>query len=810
MTRMHTTRRTAHESEAAWQALRVLERLEVGPVRLDRRTVAAPYRIVQAGKSSTIDLVYRYHEDVFDPEDAATVNLASMIAAQVALNYGLFCDEIVFHGPLDALDQRFLETMLENTAREITVKKLLEPNPFLVGVARDLPVPERTRHTQARLTFDAPASATPASPWAAEPQRIAVLSSGGKDSLLSHGLLREMGCEVHPVFVNESGRHWLTALNAFCHLSATHPQTTRVWTNSDRVFTWFLRHLPFVRADFQNVRSDEYPIRLWTVAVFLFGVLPLLRKRHVGRLVIGDEFDTSRRVTHKGIPHYDGLYDQSRWFDRALTRYFQRKKWFVHQFSMLRPMSELLIQKTLAARYPDLLAHQVSCHAAHVDGERVRPCGRCEKCRRIVGMLLALGADPTDCGYDAEQVQRCLERLPKDGIHQEFEGVEHLAHLLCARGVIAHDTAVFPARERAYITKLRFDRERAALTDVPRDLRRNLYKIVLEHADGCVRRVGRRWIDFDLWRDPGLDRPDPLEKPGGNRMPREKKSKAKSAPGAGAARTRARGNHASEKDAVKNDHILGELTWPEAKTRFREVDIALLPVGAIEQHGPHLPLDTDAFDAEYLAREVAAACGKPKPLVLPLIPYGVSYHHEDFAGTLSLSPDTLSRVVYEIGMSAARHGIAKLIMVNGHGGNGPSLHFAAQMINRDAHVFTCVDTGETSDHDIESMAETPNDVHAGEIETSTTLAVRPHLVRLTKARKLVPQFSSQYLDFTSRRSVTWYAHTKRLSRNGVLGDPTRASREKGEEMWRVMIRNLVELVEHLKTLSLDEIYQTRY
>lgn len=69
--------------------------------------------------------------------------------------------------------------------------------------------------------------------------------------------------------------------------------------------------------------------------------------------------------------------------------------------------------------------------------------------------------------------------------------------------------------------------------------------------------------------------------------------------------------------------------------------------------------------------------------------------------------------------------------------------FAAQMINRDAHIFTCVDSGESSDADIELLIETPNDVHAGEIETSTTLAIRPDLVDLIKMRKYVPQFSSR-------------------------------------------------------------------
>jgi creatinine amidohydrolase/Fe(II)-dependent formamide hydrolase-like protein len=260
----------------------------------------------------------------------------------------------------------------------------------------------------------------------------------------------------------------------------------------------------------------------------------------------------------------------------------------------------------------------------------------------------------------------------------------------------------------------------------------------------------------------------------------------------------------------KRNYILGELTWPEAEARFKEIDIALLPVGSTEQHGPHLPLDTDAFDAEFLACDVADEFEVPQPVVLPLIPYGISYHHMDFSGTISISNETLTKLVYEIGMSAAQHGVKKLIIINGHGGNTPTLKNAAQMINRDAHIFTCVDTGETSDVDIGKIIETPNDAHAGEMETSTALALRPHLVDMNKAQKFIPDFSSRYLDFSSSRSVEWYTRTERISTNGVLGDPTKASREKGKQIWESMVKNLVSFVSELKDMTLDEIYERRY
>jgi creatinine amidohydrolase/Fe(II)-dependent formamide hydrolase-like protein len=473
-----------------------------------------------------------------------------------------------------------------------------------------------------------------------------------------------------------------------------------------------------------------------------------------------------------------------------MTRYFRHKRWRIQQFSLLRPLSEILIEKILVERYPELQRHQVSCHATHSEGERIHPCGACEKCRRIVGMLVALGADPGACGYSKAQIEDCLRALAARGVSQEVEAVQHLKHLLTEKGLLESPSPDWgPAREHPEIMKLRFDRERSPFSTIPLELRDPLFRIFLEHADGAVKRNGRVWIDVDPLTDPDRSRPYPFESPESGRNVRSESNL--SSPDSGT-------------------FLLCELTWPEAETRLGEVDIALLPVGSTEQHGPHLPLGTDAFDADHLAREVARACRDPKPLVLPLIPYGVSYHHEDFPGTLSVSPDTLSKLIYDIGMSAARHGITKLLIINAHGGNSPALHFAAQMINRDAHIFTCVDTGETSDADMSALIETPNDVHAGEIETSTSLAVRPELVKLDRIRKFVPKFSSQYLNFSSKRSVDWYARTERISRSGVLGDPTKASAEKGKRMWELMIGHLVELVEDLKGLSLDEIHQKRY
>ncbi len=773
-------------------ALEVFDRLEVGPIKLEKQRLTAPYRLYYDGQTHETDLVYSYDEDVFDPDDPTAQNLASLMAVQVALNYGLFCKKIVFHGVFDGQDRRFLREMMENTCREIFVNKFLHPNPFLIGDVVNLPPIKATKYTRAVVEFPQ-SNILKNRPewqlWQTDHRKHCILSSGGKDSLLSFGLINELGYETHPVFINESGRHWFTALNAFRHFHETVPNTARVWVNSDRVFNWFKRHMPFIRKNFHEIRADMYPIRLWTVAVFLFGALPLMRKRGISRLLIGDEFDTTIRTTYQGITHYEGLFDQSRYFDFTLSRFYLRKGWAISQFSILRPLSEILVQSILVKRYPQLQAHQVSCHATHKNDERVYPCGKCEKCRRIVGMLLAMDADPKKCGYSNEKIQACLNALKHKGVHQEAVCAQHTLYLLNKQGwlKLPVDKQKF-AKAQPIVGKLRFDPERAPLDGIPVDLRRSLYSIYMEYATAAVQRSGRTWIKCDPFT--ALEIRNPYTFEADHQVANNEQTQSLTA-------------------TPPQSYLWGELTWPEAEKRLAGVDVALLPVGAIEQHGPHLPLDTDAFDADYLAKRVAQACSEPLPLVLPLIAYGVSYHHNEFKGTISISNDVLARLVYEIGMNLARNGIKKLVIINGHGGNDPTLNYAAQMINRDAHIFVCVDSGATSDVDIYAIAETKDDVHAGEIETSTTLAVRPHLVKMELAVKQEVSFSSPYLNFSSNRGISWHSYTKKFSPTGIMGDPTRASVEKGEKFWQIMISHLVALVEDLKTMTPDEILQIR-
>ena len=127
-------------------------------------------------------------------------------------------------------------------------------------------------------------------------------------------------------------------------------------------------------------------------------------------------------------------------------------------------------------------------------------------------MLLTLGADPSNCGYRQEQIDQCLKNLTVKGIHQEREGIEHLGYLLRMKGLMDKPfIGAIKARERPRVMKLRFDPEKSPIDGIPVDLREPLYRILMEHVEGAIRRSDRTWIDFDPLTDPGLRRPYSFE-----------------------------------------------------------------------------------------------------------------------------------------------------------------------------------------------------------------------------------------------------------------------------------------------------------
>lgn len=250
-------------------------------------------------------------------------------------------------------------------------------------------------------------------------------------------------------------------------------------------------------------------------------------------------------------------------------------------------------------------------------------------------------------------------------------------------------------------------------------------------------------------------------------------------------------------------YYLGELTWLDVKEFLAWHDVAIVPVGSCEQHGPHLPIDTDAYDAFWLSLKAAekAQCA----LVAPPIYYGFSSHHMDFPGTITLNSYTLEQLAYEVSFSLVKHGFKKVVFENGHGGNTSALQAASQKIKMDTDAFVAVDSVSLIPDFIEKFIETPYDAHAGEFETSTTLANREKFVvkeRIKKAKIKLP--TSKYTKIGLKQTgpkVSWGFRTKEISETGVIGDPTKSSKEKGKKAWKLAIERLADLLLELDKMK---------
>ena len=202
---------------------------------------------------------------------------------------------------------------------------------------------------------------------------------------------------------------------------------------------------------------------------------------------------------------------------------------------------------------------------------------------------------------------------------------------------------------------------------------------------------------------------------------------------------------------------LGDATWPGVPAAT-----LLVPLGACEQHGPHLPLDTDARIAAAVARRAAA--DDDALLVAPPLAYGASGEHEGFPGTLSIGHEALRAVLVELGRSASRWA-PRLVFVNGHGGNLPTVPDAVAQLRaegRDAAWSPCV------------VAR--GDAHAGRTETSILLALDPAAVRQEAAAPGATAPLAELLPALRAGGVA------AVSPTGVLGDPTGATAEEGERM----------------------------
>ncbi|MBV8840769.1 MAG: creatininase family protein [Alphaproteobacteria bacterium] len=253
-----------------------------------------------------------------------------------------------------------------------------------------------------------------------------------------------------------------------------------------------------------------------------------------------------------------------------------------------------------------------------------------------------------------------------------------------------------------------------------------------------------------------------------------------------------------------------EMTW-EDFAHANPSWVAVLPLAAVEQHGPHLPLGTDSFIVEaYIARARKLLPDALKVSFLPLQSIGTSHEHRAFAGTLTIAPDTLIRALTETAESLHRAGVRKLVFANGHGGNVAVLDLVALDLRMRLGMLAvpCSFSRFGYSDGLFGAEEVAHGIHGGDVETSIMLAAQPDLVRTDLAKNFVPASLAMAREFKQLRTgepVGFGWMSQDLNPSGAIGDATLATAAKGEAALAHGARAFVELLEDVARFDLAKL-----
>jgi creatinine amidohydrolase len=240
----------------------------------------------------------------------------------------------------------------------------------------------------------------------------------------------------------------------------------------------------------------------------------------------------------------------------------------------------------------------------------------------------------------------------------------------------------------------------------------------------------------------------------------------------------------------------------------RDTLIAVLPVGAVEQHGPHMPMSTDHATIEGMVAATVPKLPDELPvLFLPALAYGKSNEHARYPGTITLSAATLMQLWMEIGESVARAGVRKFVLFNSHGGQMNAMDIVVRDLREkhglmavSAHWYTLgLPPGLFTEHELK------HGVHAGDLETSVMLALHPRDVRMEHARHFASlteamAAENRFLSITPTGKLGW--QTQDLNPLGACGDATRATAEKGRAVVDFVSDRVVELLREVHRFDL--------
>jgi creatinine amidohydrolase len=252
-----------------------------------------------------------------------------------------------------------------------------------------------------------------------------------------------------------------------------------------------------------------------------------------------------------------------------------------------------------------------------------------------------------------------------------------------------------------------------------------------------------------------------------------------------------------------------ELTSPQVAALDRDRTVLILPLGAVEQHGRHMPLGTDTLLAHAVALPAAEKAGPVA--VLPPPWYGFSAHHMRFAGSVSLRAETLMGLAEDIVASVVAHGFRRILIVNGHGGNGGVIDVLASTLGHKHYGkarLAALTYFQLASEAIASLRKSASGGmgHAGEFETAMMQHLRPELVAINVAATQYPDPGSPYLttDLIGRSAIRTYHDFGDLSESGTLGDPSLANVQAGSMFFSAVVEALVAFLADFRNWPIPE------
>ncbi|MEM0140366.1 MAG: metal-binding protein [Ferroplasma sp.] len=458
------------------------ENIEVNIAAIEKRRITGNIKF----DDFSYRLIFTYDQDI-----DVSRNIAGLILTMPVINFTYFSRKLTLNFPVSETDKRMIMDFMRINAHEVFINKIINRR---YDYIKDEYIPEEKDITEENASgITELACSEPFYDMAensSDPDKVAIMSSGGKESLLAFGIFNEINPpdKNYAFYFEESGSHWLTAKTAYDNYKKNFQNTVKAWSNIDRFYHEITKHVKIIKTENIDIRSDDYPLQVFIFPVYIFLLVPLLIKYRIGNVIMGDELDDPREMGNfHGLKYYYGIFDQTHDFNEMISEYFNAKHMDFKVYSIVYPVTGYLEERILMERYHDLFLLQRSCHSCHEDHGIVKPCGKCTKCLGILLFIEANSGNPREIMYSDDDIRLLKNRLGKARMRldpdEQAYAMERTGFAMNINEDLSHVSGI-------HILPY----EKTELSAIPEKFRDKINKIFSAYSSGIYRIENNKWI----------------------------------------------------------------------------------------------------------------------------------------------------------------------------------------------------------------------------------------------------------------------------------------------------------------------------